>query len=219
MTSREIIQRIINHDHPPRIGFDFLGDNPADILNVPAAAMKRPDGIEIEKWGRDPALAAQVPEFTGELKMTLMGNIFGRFNQKTQGECVKGALQDGWELLENLILPVIDIERDRELEKQNWAGSGKYIQAGMPFAVWSPLRDMRHIDQALMDTILEPGYVKIFLEKITDLAVKIIDRAHKKGAHAIMIADDLGTQKDIFFGPETLDHGNRRQTDNYRGRP
>ena len=204
MTSREIIQRIIDHNHPPRIGFDFTGDNPQDILHVPAAKLVRPDGMEIEKWGRDPALTAKVPEFNGELKLTIIGNIFGRLDQKTQGECVKGALQDGWDLLETLVLPAIDEEKDREYENAGWKNSGKYVLGGMGFAIWSPLRDMRLIDQALMDTILEPEYVKLFLEKITDLAVKIIERAHKNGVQAIMIADDLGTQKDIFFSPETF---------------
>ena len=204
MTSREIIRRIIDHDHPPRIGLDFLGDNPKDILHVSAAKLVRPDGMEIEKWGCDPALTARVPDFKGELKLTIIGNIFGRLDQKTQGECVKGALQDGWDLLETLVLPSIDEEKDREFENAGWKNSDKYILAGMPFAVWSPLRDMRLIDQALMDTILEPEYVKSFLEKITNLMVKIIERAHKNGVQAIMIADDLGTQKDIFFSPETF---------------
>jgi hypothetical protein len=204
MTSREIIQRIIHHDHPPRIGFDFLGNNPSDFLHVPAAVLIKADGRETEKWGRNPVLTERVPDFPGELKLTVMGDIFGRLNQKTHGECVKGALQDGWELLETLAFPSVDEEKDREFEDSGWDKSDKYVLASMPVSIWSPLRDMRRIDQALMDTILEPDYVNAFLEKITELAVKIIQRAHKNGAQAIIIYDDLGTQNELFFSPETF---------------
>lgn len=204
MTSKEIINRIINHDHPPRIGFDFKGDNPSDFLRAPTAVLLRPEGNRLEQWGRDPALAAQVPDFFGELKMTPMGNIFGRFNQKTQGECIKGALQDGWELLENLALPTIDEEKDKEFEKAGYGQSDKFVLGGMPFAIWASLRDMRHIDQALMDTILEPDYVGAFLDRITDLAIKIVERAHKNGVEGIIIYDDLGTQNALFFSPDTF---------------
>ena len=204
MNSREVIRRIIDHDNPPRIGFSFKGDNPNDFLQVPAAVLTRPDGMEIEKWGRDPALASRVPDFPGELKLTVLGNIFGRLNQITQGECVKGALQDGWELLETLVLPVINEEKDKEFENAGWDKSEKFILGGMPLALWSPLRDMRLIDQALMDTILEPDYVRAFLEKTSDLAVKIIQKAHKNGVQAIIIYDDLGTQNELFFSPETF---------------
>ena len=204
MKSSEIILRIINHDLPPRIGFDFIGDNPSDFLHVPAAGLTQPNGVGLETWGRDPVLAKRVPDFSGELMLTVMGNIYGRFDQKTKGECIKGALQDGWDLLETLVLPVIDEEKDREAEKAAYGRSDKFVLGNMPLAIWSPLRDTRHIDQALMDTILEPEYVKIFLGKVTDLAVKIVDRAHKNGIQGVMIADDLGTQNELFFSPDTF---------------
>ena len=204
MNSKELIRRIVEHDCPPRIGFDFQGDNPCDIMQVPAAVLNRPEGGNLQEWGRNPVLAAQVPRFSGELMMTPMGDIFGRFNQKTKGECIKGALQDGWEQFDGFVFPVIDEAKDREFERAGWAASDKFILAGLPIAVWSPLRDSRHIDQALMDTLLETEYVESFLEKTTDLAVEIIRRAHKNGAGGIMIWDDLGTQKDLFFSPDTF---------------
>jgi hypothetical protein len=203
MTSKEIINRIINHDLPPRLGFDFKGNNPSDFLHAPTAVLSRPEGNCLE-WGRDPSLKARVPNFSGELKMTPMGNIFGRLNQKTQGECVKGALQEGWELLETLVLPCINDEKDRQFENAGYGQSDLFVLGGMPFAIWASLRDMRHIDQALMDTILEPDYVKAFLDKILNLAVKIVDRAHKNGIEGVIIYDDLGTQNALFFSPDTF---------------
>ena len=204
MNSKELIKRIIGHDRPPRIGLDFQGNNPCDILHVPTAFLTRPGGEKSGVWGRNPALIKKVPNFSGELMMTEMGNIFGRFNQKTKGECIKGALQDGWESLENFVYPVINEEKDREFEKAGWANSDKFVLGGLPLSVWSPLRDSRHIDQALMDTILEPENIQIFLGKINDLTIEIVKRAHKNGIEGIIFADDLGTQKDLFFSPETF---------------
>ena len=204
MTGKEIVTRIIKHNHPPRIGFDFLGNNPSDILHVSAAVITRPGVPSLWQWGRDPSLTKQVPNFSGEVMMTPMGDIFGRFDQKTKGECIRGALQDGWETLEKHQFPVIDEVKDREFESMNWAASDKFVLGGMPFAVWSPLRDARHIDQALMDTLLEPELVQHFLDALTDLAVTIIQRAYKNGINGVMIWDDLGTQKDLFFSPETF---------------
>jgi hypothetical protein len=204
MKSKEVIQRIIDHARPPRVGFDFQGNNPSDIFYVPAAVITRPEGSRMEEWGRDPALAAQVPHFSGEIMMTAMGDIFGRLNQKTKGECIKGALQEGWESLDSFVFPVINEEKDREFEQASWADSDKYVLGGLPLAIWSPLRDSRRIDQALMDTILEPDYIRAFLDKVTDLSVEIIRRARKNGIQGIMIWDDLGTQKDLFFSPETF---------------
>ena len=204
MTSREIIRRIIGHDNPPRVGFDFQGNNPSDIMQVPAAVLTSPRGNELEKWGRNPALTAQVPKFSGEVMMTPMGDIYGRFNQKTKGECIRGGLQDGWELLDTFVFPVINEEKDREFERAGWPQSDKFILGGMPLAIWSPLRDSRHIDQALMDTVLEPENIAAFLDRTTDLAVEIIRRARKNGVEGVMIWDDLGTQKDLFFSPDTF---------------
>ena len=204
MEGKELIRRIIEHDQPPRIGFDFNGNNPSDILHVPAAVLVRPGDKSLETWGRSPELAKRVPQFQGELMMSNMGNIMGRFNQKTKGECIKGALQDGWELLETLVLPSIDGGKDSEAENSGYGQSGKFVLGDMPLAVWSPLRDTRHIDQALMDTLLEPEYVQAFLGKITDLAVDVICHARRNGVQGVMIYDDLGTQSELFFSPDTF---------------
>jgi hypothetical protein len=202
MTGKEIIKRIINHDAPPRIGFDFLGNNPTDIISVRTTHLTRQGYKEFGKWNRDPALTSQVPSFNGELLLTPMGDIYGRLEGKTKGECVKGALQDGWHLLDSWVPPQIDEEASAK--STNFLESDKYILTGLPFGIFSSLRDCRHMDNALMDTLLEPDYVRLFLDKIVDLAITILDRAYKKGINGIMVADDLGTQINLFFSPVTF---------------
>ena len=204
MTSKEIIERIINHNDPPRIGFDFIGNNPRDFQWGATARLVRPGSENFETWNQNPVLASKVPWFSGELMLTPMGNIYGRLNGKTKGECVKGALQDGWDTLDSWVLPVIDEKDAAKYESAGYRDSTQYVLGGLPFAIFSSLRDCRHMDNALMDTILEPDNVKRFLDKIMDLAIKILDRAWKNGVDGIMIADDMGTQINLFFSPETF---------------
>jgi hypothetical protein len=131
-----------------------------------------------------------------------MGDIYGRLGHKTKGECVKGALQDGWETLEAWRPPIIDEEGENG---PGVYGEGdKYVLGGLPFAIFSSLRDCRHMDNALMDTLLEPDNVRAFLDRILDLAVKILDRAAANGIDGIIMADDMGTQLNLFFSPETF---------------
>lgn len=204
MTSREIILRILNHRQPPRIGFDFLNGNPSDILRVSTASLVHPIYSKYSDWGRSPEVLAKLCNFSGEVKMTPMGNIFGRFNKKTQGECIKGVLQDGWELLSSYALPEIDMEADKKAQAMNYHESEKFVLGSLPFAVFSSLRDSRHMDNALMDTLTEEDNVRSYLDKIVALAVKIISLAHKNGVDGVIIYDDLGMQHALFISPATF---------------
>ena len=203
MTSKELIKRVIHHDAPPRIGFDFRkDDNPSDIRFIPGVRVFLPKYDKYAKWGRYPELIEAVGGFSGEVCMYKEGNIYGRFDGKTKGECIKGVLQDGWELLESYEFPIIDEDFDRKQVAMGYGSDDRYLVAGLPFAVFAPLRDMRHMDNALMDLLLEPEYVSQLLERISDINVESIRRLAKHGANAAMIWDDLGTQHSTFFSPD-----------------
>ena len=204
MTSREIIKRIIKHDNPPRIGFQMLGDNPDDFERGATARLVRPGIERLGNWNRYPELASKVPWFSGELMLTPMGDIYGRLDGKTKGECVKGALQEGWKTLDSWVLPEIDEREAKRTEGADNRQSDKYVLGGLPFAIFSSLRDCRHMDNALMDTLLEPENVRRFLDKLMGLAVKILDRAQKNGVDGIITGDDMGTQINLFFSPQTF---------------
>jgi len=204
MTSREIIKRIVNHENPPRVGFNFLGSNPNDFQWGATARLVRPGSEHLGTWNRNSALTLKVPGFSGELMLTPMGDIYGRLGGKTKGECIKGALQDGWETFDSWTLPQIDESDAGKHENAGYKESDKYVLGGMPFAIFSSLRDCRHMDNALMDTILEPDNVRHFLDKLMVLAIKVLDRAKKNGVDGIMMADDMGTQINLFFSPDTF---------------
>ena len=202
MNGKEIIKRVIHHDNPERIGLDFRGQGQiSDIRYIDVTGVCVPEYHRYSKWGRYPELLEKAGGFSGEVCMYKEGNIYGRFDQKTKGECIKGVLQDGWELLETYVFPTFDMELERSLQGIDYTGSDKYLISGLPFAVFAPLRDMRHMDNALMDIILEPEYITALLDKLCEINLEAIRRYAKRGTDAAMIWDDLGTQTSTFFSP------------------
>jgi hypothetical protein len=198
MTSREIIRRVITRSSPPRIGFEFTGGNPADIQWVSSPMPFHPGRAASAEWGRCPELLSQVENFPGEVRLTPFGNIYGRLGGKTMGECVKGALTDGWELLDGYEFPDITMPAEPLPE------SDKFLLSGFPCAVFSSLRDTRLMPNALADTLLEPGNVKRFLDKVAALNLKAVGIAAARGVHGMMMADDLGTQTAPFISPASF---------------
>ena len=203
MTGKEIIKRIINHDNPPRIGMSFSEPWPNDIQVVPGVCY-RPESLpqQFREWGRYPELVSQVPWFDGEVRLDDYGNIYGRLNQMTKGECVKGALDD-WSKLADYRLPVPDEEYYTELKKQ-LADCDKYVVAILPVSAFSTIRDLRLIDNALMDTALEPENLKTFLDMITELDCGICQSMAGIGVDAVMLYDDWGTQDRTLIGLESF---------------
>ena len=202
MKSKELIRRIIRHDAPERIGYCFLGDNPSDIMMVPGVKLLYSYDKKYSEWGREEYLTRQVPDFSGEVRMSPEGNIFGRFEGKTSGECIKGALQDSWDLIQTYTFPELDIEGYKtRIATYDCANSDRYLLSHLPFAVFSPLRDMRHMENALMDILIEPENVCALLDKTTDIAVASIPYIAATGANGAIIYDDLGMQHAPFLSP------------------
>ena len=202
MTGREIITRIIRHDAPPRFGFDFLGDNPCDFIHCAAGRLVNPRFDRFGQWGRDEAVTRLVPNFSGEVRMTAFGDVYGRFDGKTKGECIRGALQDGWKALGELEFTVLDPAFEQELAALDFAHSDKFALAYLPLAIFSPLRDTRHMENALMDLLLEPENVERFLDKVVELDIQAVRSAAKHGVNGVIIYDDMGMQHALFFSPK-----------------
>ena len=199
MTSREIIRRVIEHDNPPRIGLDFLAGYPRDISRVEAPWPSHPDRAAFGAWGRHPELLAQVGGFSGDVRMTPFGDIYGRLEGKTKGECLKGALTGGWELLDSYEFPDIGMPDDARVFNRDM-----FLLTGFPCAVFSSLRDARLMANALADTLLEPNNVLRYLERMVELNLKAIGIAADRGVHGMAMADDLGTQHATFMSPASF---------------
>jgi hypothetical protein len=203
MTSKEIIRRIIERDSPPRIGFSFNAPHQNDLREVSAIRyLPDPETAQYREWGEYPELLARVPHFHGEVRLDEYGNVLGRLNKITKGECVRGALSD-WADFAQYRLPQPDMSWYAEL-KERLAGNDRYVAAGLPCAVFSTLRDVRLMDNALMDTLLEPDNVRAFLNRIVEQASSVCAPLKEAGADAVWIYDDWGVQDRTFIGLETF---------------
>lgn len=204
MTSKEIISRIIEYREPPRIGFDFNPPHEKDILWMGAAVLKNPEYENRLTWGDYPEIKAQVPDFHGQVHYNLFGNIYGRLKNDSNGECIKGALQEDWTLLDSYEMPKIDYDYYKKLKQENLMGCDKFVLGSMPASVFSTLRDARLMDNALADTLLEPEYVKLFLIKVQKLILEVCELCCDSGFDGLIIYDDWGMQHASFISPEVF---------------
>lgn len=198
MTSKEIIKRIIAHDAPPRFGYDF--HTASDFTWVPSRRNINMPENPYEKFGNYPELQ-KLAGFHGEVRRDFFGNIYGRFNGKTKGECVRGVIQD-WEDY-NFPLPEFDPNYREELLKKNLAANEKFVIAGGT-SLFSTLRDARLLINALMDTIEYPEEAAAFVYRIAEYEASVVRSIAGSGVDGWMIADDMGMQETTFISPETF---------------
>lgn len=204
MNGKELINRVIEHRQAPRHGYCFNSPYPSDFQWIPSPCVKADstDENHLYEWGRHEALLKLVPGFSGEVRLDNTGNILGRFESRTKGECIRGILQDGWDDLDSFQLLKFDFE-SYSISPES-IDSSKFIVAGSPFSIFSTLRDARLINNALVDVLLEPESVKNFVEKVYTRITELIDPLKRTGADALMMADDWGTQDRTFISPDSF---------------
>ena len=197
-TPRENIRRLIAHDSPARFGYDFHGLS--DFCGVGSRSYVDVPPNPYDAWGMYPELQKRAG-FHGETRMDMHGNIYGRFEGKTKGECVRGVIQD-WEDYE-FFLPKLDPTHRDRLLAQNLAASERYVLASGR-SLFSTLRDARLMPNALADTILDPEAVTAFMDRIADHEVSVIKSITGCGVDAWFMCDDWGTQDRTFISPESF---------------
>ena len=211
MTSKEIIRRLIEHDAPERLGYDFLDQT--DFLLVEGRKFINLPENPYAEWGDYPELK-KIANFTGEVHKDVHGNIYGRFNGKTKGECVWGVVQD-WDDYEYFI-PEFDPTYGAKLRADGLPSCDKYVisYAG---SLFSPLRDARLMANALADTITDPDKVTEFVDCLVEDEIKIIKTMAGSGINGWFMFDDWGTQDRTFISPaafrELFKPGYRRIAD------
>ena len=198
MTSKEIIRRLVAHDAPPRFGYDFVGLT--DFAYVGSRrSINLPDN-PYDAWGNYPELK-QLTGFSGEVRRDIYGNIYGRFNGKTHGECIRGAIED-WD---TEAYPLFDFDSSYRdyLLSQNLGAHEKYILTNGE-SLFSVLRDARLITNALADTITDPDAVFAFIDRLADHEVAVIKSIAGCGINGWFIYDDWGTQDRTFISPSSF---------------
>lgn len=200
MTSKEIVRAVIRHQEPPRIAWDFYDKGYQDIAHMGGPRLISTYGQGCREWGDHPELSAKY-HFRGETRIDVLGNVLGRFNGRTKGECIHGALEDDWDDLADYQVPTLDPMWKGSIPTD---GADKYVLCGMPIGIFSALRDVRRIENALTDTLLETEMVQEFLKRVTDCLTACVRAAAASGADGIIFADDWGTQTAAFISPKSF---------------
>ncbi len=205
MNGKQRIRAILRQQPHDRLGWDFLDPRYQDICFAPGPRLHRPEAEGKGAWGHYEDLLARVPHFHGEVCMDAFGNILGRLEGKTKGECVRGALQEGWEGLEEYRFPTFDpAAYASELKAHSYGDAEQYAMAGLPASVFSILRDVRLMVNALTDTLEEPEAVEEFLDRLFAFTLPMLDALQAGGVDGMMIADDWGTQTAPFISPRSF---------------
>lgn len=203
MTSKERIISTILHKETDQVGNSFNDPGVSDFFRVSSCRLIETEKIKkYSEWGNYEELK-ELSGFSGEVRYDAFGNIYGRFNELTKGECVKGALSD-WDDFENFELPEIDLSYYSDEFKEKCKNTDKFVVAGSSFAVFSALRDTRLMTNALMDIVLETENVELFLQKILERNLELIDNLKDCHVNALMFWDDWGTQDRTFISPNSF---------------
>ena len=206
MKSKEIIKRVLEFDGPPRMGYNFNYPNPSDMAFGGLTNTNIPDK-EYQAWGHYPKLLEKVPGFKGEVCLR-DGNIFGRLGGVTNGECIRGALEDGWEYLDNYVdayLAPYRLPENYELGKlQKWAETNcdMFTVSGI-MSLQAIARDARTIGNMLADTVLESQNLKRLVNECAKTAVAQADMLSSCKIDSVVIYDDWGLQNSLYISPKS----------------
>jgi len=132
------------------------------------------------------------------------GTIWRMSPIANQGETVKGALEDGWHLLERFQTPDFkDWSRYRLFARLAKIFGGKrYRLAANDNSLWERYRFLRGFENSMTDLIEHPEEVRRLLHILTGWHIDVVDNFKKAGADGFMVVDDWGTQATTFISPK-----------------
>ena len=198
MKSKEIIQRLIAHKEPPRIGYDFQSNT--DIMFVESRRYINLPDNPYEMWGDYQELKA-LTGFSGEVRRDMFGSIYGRFRGKTLGECIRGVIEN-WE---DFTYPIPEFDRNfrNNLLSQNYAEHDKFVVT-QGRNLFSSLCKARLMPNAMADIIIEPEAVSAFVNRIADHEIEVIKSIAGCGIDGWMLLDDWGIQDRTLVSPNAF---------------
>ena len=201
MESREIIRRVIKRDDPPRVGLRLKKSGyPNDILVLPSfGSVSAVEG----DWGRDPALVGRVPGFAGQLRTDVYGNIWGRLDGLTKGECVLGRFEQDWSAADDWVPPQLDRSSRPAVDAALASGKGRWALGMLPGMPFSILRCLRGMENTLTDVLLEEDRVRSVIDRMVPYLLSHVDANADAGADAVYSGEDWGTQEALLVSPGT----------------
>ncbi len=185
MTSREIVQRAIRFERPPRlpVRFDALGV--ADTAGIPVSAPEsfRPSVPGEDEWGC----------------------IWRKSEVKNMGQ-VKGHPLAS--LADVNDLPVPDYGDDSRYLRvpealDRFEDEGKYVTADIFMVLFERMHSLFGFENTLAAVIEDPKRLGVLADRIADVHIGFVDavgRRFGKRVHGFSMTDDWGTQRAAFIG-------------------
>jgi len=192
MTSREIIQRVLAFDDPPRIGFRFSAYNGEPRLNDFCGGSPTADpSWEPRRWQDE----------TGEYWTDEWGNVWRRVDPRHSGEVHEGAIR-AWDDLDGYRPPTLDDRSRYERARESFAANpDKYRLGSIPGCSFNVARKLRRLDNYLLDCAAEPELVRRLNGTVLDLILKMVDIYADIGADGVFFCEDWGTQDQLLISP------------------
>lgn len=185
MNSREIVSRTLSFDRPERVARSFM---PSDFVSS-GAVLPNSDSA----WRKTGASAWQ--------RTDEWGNTWGRVDDTSMGEVVKGAIED-----------ISDVAT---APLPNFADSGLYRQARDIFRAtpdnwhigsvrgftFKMAQQLRRLEQYLCDLVAELDLMRVLHDRIDEQIAAQIICLKDAGADSIMFWEDWGTQEALQINP------------------
>jgi len=189
MTSREIIQRVINFDNPARIGMTF---NRGRLNDVVSAGATPPPG-----WSDRRHVEGKVEVWWDE-----WGNSWHRFVDMSKGGEVKEPVLKDWKQLDSLKLPDYSDPGRYAKAREVFAAHPQHYRLGslpgFPFAI---MRYMRKVEVFLSDVLLHRDEVDELQRRVIAVLKDAIRNQAAAGADAVFFCEDWGTQERLLVSP------------------
>lgn len=189
MTSREIIQRHLSFDDPPRIGLAFGDGRLTDVVMAGPSS----EGFWQPKRWSDGRFEYYDDEW---------GNTWFRVAGMSRGgEIFRPAIAD-WSRLDEYRLPDLAHPRRFEGAKATFSRVLDQYRLGMlpgfPFAI---CRYLRKIEVYLQDLLLERDRVDELHRRVADLLERMMEQYARVGADGVFFCEDWGLQDRLLIHP------------------
>lgn len=187
MTSREIVNRAINHENPPRLPVRFSHFGVDDTAWVGAGA---PAGWEPPRAGEDE-----------------WGCVWSKTEMENMGQVKERPLED-IDDLDSYSPPDYTIEsRYEEVEEQLAApeGEGKYIVSGIFMVLFERMHSLHGFANVLTDLYANRSAMEDLADMIAETHVTLVEemaRRFPERLHGWSMTDDWGTQEAPFVSYE-----------------
>ncbi len=213
LTSKERVKRAIHFASPDRVPVSFKDVFP--LFHIPPQSWQPPEPyypyvhpliIKARLWKPKRKLPRGWLNQT-RIAIDEWGTVWRISPISTQGEVVKGALEESWDLLESFKPPDFsDWSRFKTFARLSKLFGGKrYRLAVNDNSLWERFRFLRGFENAMMDLIYHPSETRRLLEILTNCHLQIVENFKKAGADGFMLVDDWGTQDRTFISPKLFD--------------